>query len=109
QPFTGRKDIALETADELVVVVDRGLEPAAYALEVFGRNREPFIKLRAHPADFLRIASEPVLPPDLRHGAADGDEVSRGGKQHAAFESEVPQCRVVLKRGSDEVLAGHEH
>ncbi len=109
QPPPGGEHIALEAADEFVVIVDRPLKPGADPLHVLGGDRQPFVKLAAEPADLARLAREAVLPPDLRDGAGDGDEVGRGRQQHAAFEREVPQLRFFLERGGDEMLARHEH
>jgi hypothetical protein len=76
---------------------------------VVGGHGQAIVKLATHPANLACLAGQAILPPDLRHGAADRDEVGGRGEQHAAVEGKVPQLRIAFERGGDEVLAGHEH
>ncbi len=76
---------------------------------MLGGGGEAIIQFGAHPADLLRLFRQPVLPPDLRHRAGDGDEVGGGRQQHPLVEGEVPQVRAVFERGGNEVFARDEH
>ena len=109
QAASGGQDIAFEAADELVVIGHRAVEAIAHALEVFGGDGKAVVKLPAHASDLPCLARQPVLPPDLRHRARDGDKVGRAGQQHATFEGVIPQTGVLLERGGNEMLTRHEH
>ena len=76
---------------------------------MLSRHPQALVKFGPHAADLARFAGHPVLPPHLRHGAGNGDEVGGRGQQHAVAEGEVPQLRIGFQRGRHEVFAGNEH
>src|SRR5690606_11117686 len=86
QPPSGRQHVPLEAANELVVVADRRLQPRADALQMLRRNGVPVVELPSHPPNLPRLACEAVLPPALRYGAADRDEIGWARQQDLALE-----------------------
>ena len=85
------------------------LSPRADLAQIVGDLGQTVVHFLAELADLPRLLGEPLLTPHRRDGARDGDEVGRGREQHALVEREIPQGRIMLERGGEEMLAGHEH
>ena len=107
RPVTTRRPLnELAKALKLLTAL---LSPDADLAQIVGDLGEPVVHFLAELADLPRLLGKPLLPPDRGDGAGDGDQVGRGGEQHALFERKVPQGRIMLERGREEMLAGDEH
>ncbi len=76
---------------------------------MFRSGAQAIVKLGPHRTDRACLVRHLVLPPDLRDGARDRDEIGGRREQHLVAEGEVPQFGIVFERSGDEMLAGDEH